>query len=112
MSAAPQDSDGPMAGARTARLGQVWEAANALAAAQMPKQFSGGIKSCDISAKSANSIDFNSLIPLHNQRLVDPAIAPISPSHRRIRSRLVATLCLVAVILIGGTSVIIAFRQF
>ena len=112
MSAAPQDSDGPMAGARTARLGQVWEAANALAAAQMPKQFSGGIKSCDISAKSANSIDFSSLIPLHNQRLVDPAIAAISPSHRRTRSRLVATLCLVAVILIAGTSAIIAFRQF
>ena len=112
MSAAPQDLDGPMAGARTARLGQVWEAANALAAAQMPKQFSGGIKSCDISAKSANSIDFSSLIPLHNQRLVDPAIAPISPSHRRTRSRLVATLCLVAVILIAGTSATIPFRQF
>lgn len=99
MSSAPKDSDSPMAGARTARLGLVWEAANALAAAQMPKQ-------------TANSIDYSSLIPLHNHRLVDPAIAPTSQPHRRTRSRLVATLCLVAVILIGGTSAIIDFRQF
>jgi hypothetical protein len=103
MSAAPKDSDGPTAGARTARLGQVWEAANrngrinqpvvvqrdqravALAAAQMPKQFSGSTKRFDIS--------------------------PTSPSHRRTRSMLVASLCLVAVILIGGTSAVIAFRE-
>src|SRR5262245_10912030 len=112
MSAAPDNSDGPMAGARTARLGQVWEAANALAAAQMPKQFSGSIKRSDISFQPANSIDYSSLIPLHSHRLVVPAIAATPPSHRRTRSKLAATLCLAALILIGITSDIIAFRQF
>ena len=84
MSVAPKDSDGPTADARTARLEQVWEAANALAAVQMPKQFSGDIKRCDISSESANSIDHSSLIPSHNHRLVEPAIAPISPAHHEL----------------------------
>jgi hypothetical protein len=103
MSAAPKDWDGPTAGERTARLEQVWEAANALAAAQ----FSGSTTRSEIV-----SIDRSSLLPLRNHRLVDPAIAPTAPLHRRTRSRLVARLCLVAVILIGGTSAIIAFRPF
>ena len=57
-------------------------------------------------------------IPLRHGRLVDAAIAPTSPS----RWQLVAGLCLIAVILTGGTSAaviltggtsaVIAFRQF
>ena len=108
MSAAPKDSDGPTAGTRTARLAEVWEAANALAAAQMPKQLSGSTRPSDISFESTNSVDHSSPIPLRHRRLVDAAIAPTSPS----RWRLVAGLCLIAVILTGGTSAVIAFRQF
>ena len=108
MSAAPKDSDGPTAGTRTARLAEVWEAANALAAAQMPKQLSGSTRPSDISFQSTNSVDHSSPIPLRHRRLVDAAIAPTSPS----RWRLVAGLCLIAVILTGGTSAVIAFRQF
>ena len=108
MSAAPKDSDGPTAGTRTARLAEVWEAANALAAAQMPKQLSGSTRPSDISFKSTNSVDHSSPIPLRHRRLVDAAIAPTSPS----RWQLVAGLCLIAVILTGGTSAVIAFRQF
>ena len=110
MSAALSNSDGPMAGARTARLGQVWEAANALAAAQVPKQFNGSIKRSDISVEPSNSIDCCS--PIRLRRLVEPAVSGTWPSRRLTRSKLVATLCLIAVILIGSTSDIIAFRQF
>jgi hypothetical protein len=92
---------------RTARLGQVWEGANALAAVQMPKQLSG---STDISVESTNSVDYSSLILLRD-RLVDPDVPAASPSHRRSRSMLF-TSCLVGVILAGGTSAVIAFRQF
>jgi hypothetical protein len=107
MSAAPKDSDGPIPGTRTARLTEVWEAANALAAAQMPKQLGGSTKPSDISFESANSVADSSLIPLHHRRLVDVSIAPTSPS----RWRLVAGLCLIAVILAGATSAVIVFRQ-
>ena len=108
MSAAPKDSDGPTAGTRTTRLAEVWEAANALAAAQMPKQLSGSTRPSDISFESTNSVDHSFPISLRHRRLVDAAIAPTSPS----RWRLVAGLCLIAVILTGGTSSVIAFRQF
>ena len=107
MSAAPKDSNGPTPGTRTARLAEVWEAANALAAAQMPKQLGGSTRPSDISFESANSVADSSLIPLHHRRLVDVSIAPTSPS----RWRLVAGLCLIAVILAGGTSAVIVFRQ-
>ena len=66
MSAAPKDSDGPTAGTRTARLAEVWEAANALAAAQMPKQLSGSTRPSDISFESTNSVDHSSPIPLRH----------------------------------------------
>jgi hypothetical protein len=86
------------------------EAANALAAAQMPKQLGGSTRHSDISVESTNSVDYSSLIPLRD-RLVDPDVAAASPSHRRSRSMLF-TSCLVGVILAGGTSAVIAFRQF
>ena len=104
MSGAPDSSDHPKIGARTVRLGQVWEAASKLATAQVPKQLSGSTMPATISA-----LGYGSPAPLHD-RFVHPDAPP--PSHRRTRSRLVATLCLVAVILIAGTSAIIAFRQF
>jgi hypothetical protein len=52
----------------------------------------------------------SSLIPLRD-RLVDPDVPASSPSHRRSRSMLF-TSCLVGVILAGGISAVIAFRQF
>jgi hypothetical protein len=110
MSAASGSSDDPKMRARTARLGQVWEAAIALAAAQMPKQLSGSTRHSDISVESTNSVDYSSLIPLRD-RLVDRDVPAASPSHRRNRSMLF-TSCLVGVILAGGTSAVIAFRQF
>ena len=58
MSAAPKDSDGPTPDTRTARLAEVWEAANALAAAQLPRQFNGS------TCSEIASIDHGSLIPL------------------------------------------------
>jgi hypothetical protein len=110
MSAASGSSDDPKMRARTARRGQVWEAAIALAAAQMPKQLSGSTRHSDISVESTNSVDYSSLIPLRD-RLVDRDVPAASPSHRRNRSMLF-TSCLVGVILAGGTSAVIAFRQF
>src|SRR5262245_38721576 len=107
MSAAPKDSGGPMADTRTARLTEVWEAANALAAAQMPKQLGGSTRRLDISFESANSVAHSLPIPLRHRRLVDVPIAPTSPS----RWRLVAGFCLIAVILAGGSSAVIVFRQ-
>jgi len=96
--------------ARTARLGQVWEPANALAVAQMPKQLSDSTRYSDNSVESTNSVDYSSLIPLRD-RLVGPDVPASSPSHRRSRSMLF-TSCLVGVILAGGISAVIAFRQF
>jgi hypothetical protein len=64
----------------------------------------------DISAESTNSVDCSSLIPLRD-RLAGPDVPASSPSHRRSRSMLF-TSCLVGVILAGGTSAVIAFRQF
>jgi hypothetical protein len=110
MSAASGSSDDPKIRARTARLGQVWEAAKALAAAQMPKQLSGSTRHSDISVETTNSVDYSSLIPSRD-RLVDPDVPAASPSHRRSGSMLF-TSCLVGVILAGGTSAVIAFRQF
>jgi len=110
MSAASGSSDDPKIRARTARLGQVWEAAKALAAAQMPKQLSGSTRHSDISVETTNSVDYSSLIPLRD-RLVDPDVPAASPSHRRSRSMLF-TSCVVGLILAGGTSAVIAFRQF
>jgi hypothetical protein len=110
MSAASGSSDDPKIRARTARLGQVWEAAKALAAAQMPKQLSGSTRHSDISVETTNSVDYSSLIPLR-EGLVDPDVPAPSPSHRRSRSMLF-TSCLVGLILAGGTSAVIAFRQF
>jgi hypothetical protein len=108
MSAASESSCGPTGGERAARLGEVWEAANALAAVQMPKDhLGGGIKRSDVSLGSDNAIDGSSLVPLHNRRLVDPVVAPTPPFHRRV----VACLCLFIVILTGGTSAVIVFRQ-
>jgi len=51
-----------------------------------------------------------SLNPLRD-RLVDPDVPAASPSHRRNRSMLFMS-CLVGVILAGGASAVIAFRQF
>jgi len=77
---------------------------------QMAKQFSDSTKHSDISAESTNSVDCSSLIPLRD-RLAGPDVPASSPSHRRSRSMLF-TSCLVGVILAGGTSAVIAFRQF
>jgi TPR repeat protein len=108
MSAASESSYGPTGGARAARLGEVWEAANALAAVQMPKDHLGSdIKRSDVSLGSDDAVNGSSLVPLHNRRLVDPVVAPTSPFHRRV----VACLCLLIVILTGGTSAVIVFRQ-
>src|SRR6516162_10993380 len=109
-SAASRSSDDPKICARTARLGQVCEPANALEAAQMPKQLSDSTRHFDISVESTNSVDYSSLIPLPD-RLVGPDVPASSPSHRRSRSMLF-TSCLVGVILAGGISAVIAFRQF
>src|SRR6516165_7250860 len=79
-------------------------------AAQMPKQLSDSTKHFDISVESTNSVDYSSLIPLCD-RLVGPDVPASSPSHRRSRSMLF-TSCLVGVILAGGISAVIAFRQF
>ena len=79
-------------------------------AAQMPKQLSDSTKHFDISVESTNSVDYSSLIPLRD-RLVDPDVPASSPSHRRSRSMLF-TSCLVGLILAGGISAVIAFRQF
>jgi hypothetical protein len=86
------------------------EAANAPAAAQMPKQLGGSTRHSDISVESSNSVDYSSLIPLRD-RLVDPDVAAASPSHRRSKS-IFFTSCLVGVIFAGATSAVIAFRQF
>ena len=51
-----------------------------------------------------------SLNPLRD-RLVDPDVSAASPSHRRNRPMLFMS-CLVGVILAGGASAVIAFRQF
>src|SRR2546430_3781660 len=110
MSAASGSSDDSKICLRGARFGQVWHAANALAAGQMPKQLSGSTRNPDISVESTNSVDYSSLIPLRNQ-VVDPDVPAASPSHRRSRSMLFMS-CLVGVILAGGTSAVIAFRQF
>ena len=76
----------------------------------MAKQLNDSTKHSDISAESTNSVDCSSLIPLRD-RLVNPDVPAASPSHRRSRSMLF-TSCLVGVILAGGTSAVIAFRQF
>src|SRR5262249_22632178 len=55
-------------------------------------------------------VDYSSLIPLRD-RLVDPDVSAASPSHHRSRSMLFGSF-LVGVILAGGTSAVIAFRQF
>src|SRR2546428_3287631 len=110
MSAASGGSDDSKICLGGARFGQVWHAANALAAGQMPKQLSGSTRTSDISVESTNSVDYSSLIPLRNQ-VVNPDVLAASPSHRRSRSMLFMS-CLVGVILAGGTSAVIAFRQF
>jgi hypothetical protein len=76
----------------------------------MPKQLSRSTRHSDISVESSNSVDYSSLIPLRD-RLVNPDVPAASPSHRRSRSMLF-TSCLVGVILAGGTSAVIVFRQF
>ena len=76
----------------------------------MPKQPSDSTRHFDISVESTNSVDYSSLIPLRD-RLVGPDVPASSPSHRRSRSMLF-TSCLVGVILAGGISAVIAFRQF
>src|SRR5262249_11441892 len=108
MSAASGSSDDQKICARTARRRQVWEPVNALAAAQMPKQLSDSTKHSDISVESTNSVDYGSLI---RDRLVGPDVPASSASHRRSRT-MFFTSCLVGVILAGGTTAVIAFRQF
>jgi hypothetical protein len=76
----------------------------------MPKQLSGSTGHSDISVESTVSVDYSALIPLRD-RLVDPDVPAASPSHRRSRSVLF-TSCLVGMILAGGTSAVIVFRQF
>jgi TPR repeat protein len=110
MSGAPDSSDHPKIGARTVRLGQVWEAANKLAAAQVPKQLSGSTRRATISAGSTNSLgnDSPSSSSLHD-RFVHPDAPP--PSHLRSRSKLVIICCLVAVILAIAISLVIVFGE-
>src|SRR5215813_8793985 len=110
MSAASGSSDDSKIRVRTAPLGQVWETANALAAGRCPNNLAAEPGTLDISVESTNSVDYSSLIPLRD-RLVDPDVPAASPSHRRNRSMLFMS-CLVGVILAGGTSAVIAFRQF
>ena len=108
MSGAPDSSDQPKIGARTVRLGQVWEAANKLAAAQVPKQLSGSTRRATISAGSTNSLGNGSPSSLHD-RFVHPDAPP--PSHLRSRSKLVIICCLVAVILAIAISSVIVFGE-
>jgi hypothetical protein len=84
MSTASGSSDDSKIRVRRAPLGQIWEAANALAAGQMPKQLSSSTRHSDISVELTNSVDYSSLIPLRD-RLVDPDVSAASPSHRRSR---------------------------
>ena len=102
MSGAPDSSDHPKIGARTVRLGQVWEAASKLATAQVPKQLSGSTTPATISA-----LGYGSPAPLHD-RFVHPDAPP--PSHLRSRSKLIC--CLVAVILAIAISSVIVFGEF
>src|SRR5262249_2368973 len=89
---------------------QVLETANALAVGQMAKQLSGRTRHSDISVESTRSVDYSSLIPLRD-RLVGPDIFAVSRSCRRSRPML-STSCLIGMVLAGGTSAFIAFREF
>ena len=70
MSTAPGSSDDSKIRVRRAPLGQVWEAANALAAGQMPKQLSGSTSHSDILVESSNC----------RLQLADPFARPIGRS--------------------------------
>src|SRR5215831_18009867 len=78
--------------------------------AQMPKQLSGSTGHSDILVESTNSADLQLADPFARP-MVDPDVSAASPSHHRSRSMLFGS-CLVGVVLAGGTSAFIAFRQF
>ena len=109
MSGAPDSSDHPKIGARTVRLGQVWEAASKLAAAQVPKQLSGSTRRATISVGLTTSLGYGSPSSLHD-RFVHPDAPP--PSHLRSRSKLGIICCLVSVILAIAISLVIVFGEF
>src|SRR5262249_21669144 len=78
--------------------------------AQMPKPLSGSTGHSDILVESTNSADLQLADPFARP-MVDPDVSAASPSHHRSRSMLFGS-CLVGVVLAGGTSAFIAFRQF
>ena len=100
MSGSSDSSDDPKIGPRAVRLGQVWEAANMLSAAQVSKHVSGNTR------HSANG--YGSLAPLRD-RFLHADVPP--PSHPRSRSRLVVACCLVGLILAIAISSVIVFGQ-
>jgi hypothetical protein len=96
---APTDRpDDPNIGARAVWLGQVSEAASALAAAQVPEQLSGSPRLSKISVGSSNVGSSITVTPARDV-LLDPDVPPAPPS--RLRSRLGLTVVggLVGVIL-------------
>jgi hypothetical protein len=96
---APTDRpDDPNIGARAVWLGQVSEAASALAAAQVPEQLSGSARLSKISVGSSNVGSSITVTPARDV-LLDPDVPPAPPS--RLRSRLGLTVVggLVGVIL-------------
>jgi hypothetical protein len=96
---APTDRpDDPNIGARAVWLGQVSEAASALAAAQVPEQLSGSARLSKISVGSSNVGSSITVTPVRDV-LLDPDVPPAPPS--RLRSRLGLTVVggLVGVIL-------------
>jgi hypothetical protein len=96
---APTDRpDDPNIGARAVWLGQVSEAASALAAAQVPEQLSGSARLSRISVGSSNVGSSITVTPARDV-LLDPDVPPAPPS--RLRSRLGLTVVggLVGVIL-------------
>ena len=100
MSGSSDSSDDPKIEPRAVRLGQVWEAANMLSAAQVSKHVSGNTR------HSANG--YGSVAPLRD-RFLHADVPP--PSHPRSRSRLVVACCLVGLILAIAISSVIVFGQ-
>ena len=100
MSGSSDSWDDPKIGPRAVRLGQVWEAANMLSAAQVSKHVSGNTR------HSANG--YGSLAPLRD-RFLHADVPP--PSHPLSRSRLVVVCCLVGLILAITISSVIVFGQ-
>ena len=102
---APTDRpDDPNIDARAVWLGQVSEAASALAAAQVPEQLSGSPRPPKISVGTSITVTPARVV------LLDPDVPP--PSRLRGRSRLTVVCGLVGVILAVAIAAVIAIGQF